>query len=241
MDVFSIESVPGRGTVVAMGKSVPDRGRTGEWTLDRLADVAGKVAAIVPADMTTALREQNVELMQALDEIRRRQEEAVQLNQELGDTNRGVVALYAELEEHAEHLRQASELKSRFLAHMSHEFRTPLNSILALSRMLLDELDGQLNREQERQVGYIRRSAESLLELVNDLLDLSKVQAGKAEVKAHPFIVADLFSGLRGALKPLQVNPAVELSFDPGEDIPELCSDEGKICLLYTSPSPRDS
>ena len=66
---------------------------------------------------------------------------------------------------------------------MSHEFRTPLNSILALSRLLLDRIDGELTAEQERQIGYIRRSAESLLELVNDLLDLSKVEAGKVEVK----------------------------------------------------------
>ena len=123
--------------------------------------------------------------MQSLEEIRRRDEESKQLNQELGDTNRGVVALYAELDERAEQLRKASELKSRFLSNMSHEFRTPLNSVLALSRLLLDRIDGELTAEQERQIGYIRRSAESLLELVNDLLDLSKVEAGKVEVKSR--------------------------------------------------------
>src|SRR6202035_4220766 len=101
-----------------------------------------------------ALREQNRELLQSLDEIHRREEESKQLNQELGDTNRGVVALYAELDERAEQLRQASELKSRFLSHMSHEFRTPLNSVLALSRLLLDHVDGELNAEQQKQVGY---------------------------------------------------------------------------------------
>ena len=133
--------------------------------------------------------------MQSLDEIRRREEESQQLNQELGDTNRGVVALYAELDGRAEQLRQASELKTRFLSNMSHEFRTPLNSVLALSRLLLDRIDGELTPEQERQVGYIRRSAESLLELVNDMLDLAKVEAGKAEVKPVRFPVASLFGG----------------------------------------------
>ena len=103
-----------------------------------------------------------------------------------------MVALYAELDERAEQLRKASELKSRFLSHMSHEFRTPLNSVLALSRLLLDRIDGDLNAEQERQIGYIRRSAESLLELVNDLLDLSKVEAGKVEVKPAPLHGAEL-------------------------------------------------
>ena len=70
---------------------------------------------------------------------------------------------------------------------MSHEFRTPLNSVLALSRLLLDRIDGDLTPEQERQVGYIRRSAESLLELVNDLLDLAKVEAGKVDFKPVGF------------------------------------------------------
>ena len=67
-----------------------------------------------------------------MDELKSRQEDLERLNQELQDTNRGVVALYAELDERADHLRRADELKSKFLSHMSHEFRTPLNSILAL-------------------------------------------------------------------------------------------------------------
>src|SRR5262249_53820018 len=172
------------------------------------------------------------ELMQSLEEIRRRDEESKQLNQELGDTNRGVVALYAELDERAEQLRQASELKTRFLSNMSHEFRTPLNSVLALSRLLLDRIDGQLTAEQERQVGYIRRSAESLLDMVNDLLDLAKVEAGKVDVKSSRFTVSNLFGGLRGALKPLMTSPSVELVFDAPRDVPELYTDEGKLTQI---------
>ena len=68
------------------------------------------------------------------------------LNRELEDTNRGVVALYAELDEKADHLRRADEIKSRFLSNMSHEFRTPLNSILALTPLLLDRADGRSRR-----------------------------------------------------------------------------------------------
>jgi CheY-like chemotaxis protein len=129
-------------------------------------------------------------------------------------------------------LRKASELKTRFLSNMSHEFRTPLNSVLALSRLLLDRVDGDLTPEQERQVGYIRRSAEGLLELVNDMLDLAKVEAGKADIKSVSFTVHELFGGLRGALRPLMTRPSVELIFDHHHDVPELYTDEAKVTQI---------
>ena len=143
-----------------------------------------------------------------------------------------MVALYAELDGRAEQLRQASELKTRFLSNMSHEFRTPLNSVLALSRLLLDRIDGELTAEQERQVGYIRRSAESLLELVNDMLDLAKVEAGKAEIRPVRFAVTSLFGALRGALKPLLTSASVELVFEPPQDLPPLYTDEAKVAQI---------
>src|SRR5262249_10790783 len=119
------------------------------------------------------IAEQNRELLGALDELRRRQDELIRLNAELEDTNRGVVALYAELDEKADHLRRADNLKTKFLSNMSHEFRTPLNSILALSRLLLDRVDGPLSEEQVRQISFIRKAADDLSDLVNDLLDMA--------------------------------------------------------------------
>src|SRR6202008_4201934 len=117
------------------------------------------------------------------------------------------------LELQAEQLRGVSEMKSRFLSQMSHECRTPLNSVLALSRLLLDEVDGPLNGEQKRQVDYVRRSAQTLLEMVNDLLDLAKVEAGKLEIKPDWFKVSALFASLRGSLRPLLTSAAVDLVF----------------------------
>ena len=230
MDRVDVASEPGRGTTVELAKALP--ARAPRITPERFAEITGESGPSEPEGILGAIREHNLELVHSLEELHRRQDEAEQLNRELGDTNRGVVALYAELEERADELRRASELKSRFLAHMSHEFRTPLNSILALSRMLIDRLDGALNSEQERQVNYIRRSAESLLDLVNDLLDLSKVEAGKVEVKPHRFTVTELFSALRGALKPLQTNPAVELYFEADANVPQLFNDEAKIAQI---------
>jgi signal transduction histidine kinase len=230
MDRFEIASKLGEGTIVDLGHHLP--ARKSRITQAKLSEIVAALKREDAVDPLVALRDQNRELMQSLEEIRRRDEESKQLNQELGDTNRGVVALYAELDERAEQLRKASELKTRFLSNMSHEFRTPLNSVLALSRLLLDRVDGDLTPEQERQVGYIRRSAESLLELVNDLLDLAKVEAGKIEVKTTSFTVSNLFGGLRGALRPLLVSPAVELIFDSADDIPELVTDEAKVAQI---------
>jgi signal transduction histidine kinase len=230
MDDFKIDTSPGKGTTVELAQYVPKR--AGRITQGKLSDVAATLKKEASAEPLEVLRDQNRELLQSLEEIRRREEESKQLNQELGDTNRGVVALYSELDEQAEQLRKASELKSRFLSHMSHEFRTPLNSVLALSRLLLDRIDGDLTAEQERQVGYIRRSAEGLLGLVNDLLDLSKVEAGKVEVKSTRFTVSNLFGALRGALRPLLTSPSVELIFDAADDMPELLTDEGKVAQI---------
>jgi signal transduction histidine kinase len=178
------------------------------------------------------LQQQNQELLDALQELQRRREEVRQLSHELEDTNRGVLALYAELDERAQRLRQADELKSRFLSNMSHEFRTPLNSIIALSHLLLVRSDGELTAEQEKQVNYIRQSATHLLEMVNDLLDLAKVEAGKLTVRPRRFTVANLFSALRGMMRPLTTNDDVSLIFDEPNDLPPLYTDEGKVSQI---------
>lgn len=230
MDTFTINSKPGKGTIVEVGHILPVR--LEPWPRAKLTDIVSSLKKETSSDPLTALREQNRELMQSLEEIRRREDESKQLNQELGDTNRGVVALYAELDGRAEQLRQASELKTRFLSNMSHEFRTPLNSVLALSRLLLDRIDGDLTSEQERQVGYIRRSAEGLLEMVNDMLDLAKVEAGKVDVKPVRFAVTSLFGALRGALRPLLTTASVDLVFEPAQDLPTLYTDEAKVAQI---------
>ncbi len=141
-----------------------------------------------------------------------------------------MVALYAELNDKADFLQRASELKSHFLSNMSHEFRTPLNSVLALSQILLDRMDGELTGEQEKQVNFIRRSAQDLTDLVNDLLDLAKVEAGKVTIRPSACSVDSLFSALRGMLRPLlSQNSSVSLVFEDPIDIPELYTDEAKV------------
>src|SRR3984957_12834493 len=212
MDHFEITSDAVAGTIVLLGKELPHRAPL--VTTAVMARVAEELARRAPEDPLEEVRKQNQELLSTLEELGRRQEQSVQLNRELEDTNRGVVALYAELDEKADYLRRASEMKSRFLSNMSHEFRTPLNSIMSLARILLDRLDGELTPEQEKQVTYIRKAAEDLSELVNDLLDLAKVEAGKVVLRPAEFDVASLFGALRGMLRPLlSHNPAISLVF----------------------------
>jgi signal transduction histidine kinase/CheY-like chemotaxis protein len=163
-------------------------------------------------------------------ELRERALELATLNQELLESNRGVMALYTELDEKADSLRRTSEVKSRVVSNVSHEFRTPLNSILGLARLLMARTDGPLTPEQEKQLGFILRSATELSELINDLLDLSKMEAGKIRLHATRFAVPDLLSALRGMSRPLQVRPDVELAFDDAPaGLPLLHTDEGKI------------
>ncbi len=230
MDRFEIESSPS-GTKVVMGKTLPKR--AAKLTNNLSIQIADKLAMQPPYNPFAEIQQQNQELIRTLEELRKRQDELTELNGELEATNRGVVALYAELDEKAEFLERANELKTHFLSNMSHEFRTPLNSIMSLSGMLIDRMDGELTTEQEKQVMFIRKSAEGLLELVNDLLDLAKVEAGKIVVHPKEFEVSDLFATLRGMLRPLlSHNSSTSLIFEEPVDIPILYTDEGKVAQI---------
>ena len=226
MDDFEITSTVNAGTKVVMKKARPLHARPLER--DALARIADEITRVV-SDPIDEIQRQNAELLQALSELTERQEQLEQLNHELEDTNRGVLALYAELDERAETVRRADTLKTRFLSDMSHEFRTPVNAILAITR-LLDEAD--LQPESKKQVSLIRHAAEDLESLVSDLLDLAKIEAGKTDLRLSQFEVVNLFSALRGMLRPLLVNRAVSLVFDPAEDLPPMVSDEGKVAQI---------
>jgi len=230
VDHFEVTSRPGAGTTVTLGKLFPRRAP--EIDPKGLAALADALAREAPQGALEEVRQQNQELLRTLDELRQRQDDLSRLNAELQDTNRGVLALYAELDEKADTLRRADEMKSRFLSNMSHEFRTPLNSMMALSRLLLEDTARPLTAEQVRQVGYIRQAAEDLTELVNDLLDLAKVEAGKVVVRPAEFDVRDLFAALRGMLRPLLLNDQVNLVFEEPEGLPAMHTDEGKVSQI---------
>lgn len=159
-------------------------------------------------------------------------EESSALRAELDETNQGVLALYAELDMQAEQLRQASDLKSRFLSYMSHEFRTPLGSILSIASLLTDELDGPLSPEQHKQVAFVRTAARELSDMVDDLLDLAKIEAGRISISAAWFDMFDLFSALRGMFRPIVDTSAVDLIFEEPVGLPRLYTDDKKLAQI---------
>ena len=230
MDQFNLDDRPGGAPRIVLRKVFPRHAALmTAATLDRVAE---QVTALRQESALSELQRQNQELVRALDALRERQDELVRVNGELEDTNRGVVALFAELDEKADHLRRADEMKSRFLSNMSHEFRTPLNAIRGLSNLLLERADGDLSAEQERQVSLIARAARELAQLVDDLLDLAKVEAGKVVVRPSEFEVRNLFGALRGMLRPLLLTTSVSLVFEDLPDIPPLVTDEGKVSQI---------
>jgi signal transduction histidine kinase len=229
MDTFSIQS-SAQGTTVELGKRLP-RGATPVDEGVR-ARVVSALARQAPPDPAEELQRQNRELIAALNEARSRQDEMQHLNKELEDTNRGVVALYAELDERVEQLRRASALRAQFMSYMSHEFRTPLDSMLALTGLLLDRVDGELTEEQEKQVAFVRRSARDLLNLVDDLLDTARVDAGKIAMRVTRFSIPDLFNLLRATLRPLLAGETTQLVFEDASHLPELETDEAKVAQI---------
>jgi signal transduction histidine kinase/CheY-like chemotaxis protein len=219
------------GRQIRLGKYLPRSGTL--ITSDLLSRISDELVRQRPGDPIDEVQQQNSELLRTLEELRGEQEQLAQVNRELEETNRGVVALYAELDERADHLQRANEIKTRFLSNMTHEFRTPLNSIISLTRILLQKLDGELSAEQEKQVRFIQRSADSLSELVNDLLDLAKVEAGKIIIRPIEMNVRSLFGTLRGMLRPLLAhNGSVDLIFEEPAELPQLNTDESKVSQI---------
>jgi signal transduction histidine kinase/CheY-like chemotaxis protein/CHASE3 domain sensor protein len=137
------------------------------------------------------------EILQASEEeLRVQEEELRQVNDEMKVQNKALEIARQELSLKAEELEQSSRYKSEFLANMSHELRTPLNSVLILARLLEENKDRNLNKKQIEYAGIIHKSGSDLLKLINDILDLSKIEAGKVEMHIEPVAVKAMVSDL---------------------------------------------
>ncbi|HET9240201.1 MAG TPA: ATP-binding protein [Oligoflexus sp.] len=231
MDEFSVAPLDD-GVELALTKTLPLTFPI--ITTETLEDLRQKLEVNRMQDPYDEIKQQNRELMFALNALKNQQLELEQLNRELAETNQGVLALYAELEDKALSLQKASEAKSLFFSNMTHEFRTPLNSATSLIRMLLERQDGELSKEQERQVVYIQKAVEDLSQMVNDLLDTARLESGKVGLRLTSFRVEELFAALRGMFRPLASERShVNLVFfEDTADLPSLMSDESKVSQI---------
>jgi signal transduction histidine kinase len=220
-----------QGTMITLKKVIPLR-----RTILTQAELKALLDTFISQNQNDPLDEiqkQNQEILLTVGALNEKKDELSRLNQELEDTNRGVVALYAELDEKAESLRKANESKTSFLSDMTHEFRSPLNSILSIAEILLEEAKLENKPDREKQVSFIMKAARSLSDLVNDLLDIAKIEAGKIPVRVEKFTSYELMSTLRGLMRPIALsNPSVNLIFENIEQEIWLQTDEGKVAQI---------
>lgn len=232
-------------TVVRMSRRIPATAEA--LTPQRLAELRVQLAQSAPGSALDELTLQNEQLIAALDEVRSQRDELAVLNEELQETNRGVlalynqlsaeleetnrgvVALYAELDEKSAQLKAASESKTRFLANVSHELRAPVTAVIGLARLLADDASDPLTDEQTRQVELIRSAAVDLLTLVNDLLDLAKAESGRIEPDWTRVDLRLVFGQLRGTLRALATRGEVTLVVEDPPPGATVWSDEALL------------
>ncbi len=236
-----------RYRVAAVGGSVILVAIVIVWFLSRrlarpLNDLALKADLIAAGDHTIYLS------IPSRNEIGRLASALASMVDSLGEANRSLVRtnvnlekIVAErtrelreksrlLEEQSKQVIEASRLKSQFLANMSHELRTPLNAILALSDILGQRISGDLNEEQVKQVTIINRSGGNLLRLINDILDLSKIEAGRMEVHLDVFDLNTSLSAIRDTIEPLAGDKGLQFDIIIDPALPDsLKSDDPKL------------
>jgi len=229
VDTFSARSSPNEGTEIILGKRLPAGLRL---TAAVVNAAMGAIAAASPLDPIIEMHQQSQELLRTLAHLREKQTESDRLAQELAETNRGVLALYAELDERALYLERANELKTRFLSDLNHEIRTPLNAVRNVARLLLDGYEGPLTDRHRKAIEMMRNSTDTLSDLVNDWLDLAKIEAGRTEIRVGAFTADGLWGALRGVFRPIETDDAVSLIFEPPPSLPMLQTDESKVAQI---------
>lgn len=182
------------------------------------------------------MRSQNEELRSNQEELRAQQEETLLKNQLLETQSKQLEEFIAESKEKAEELKRSNQYKSEFLANMSHELRTPLNSILILSKSLAENDEHNLNDDQIESASVISESGTQLLTLINDILDLSKIEAGKLELSKEIFPLTEIVTYLRRVFLPQSEKKQLQFNIEVASDIPEsIYTDRQRLTQILTN------
>ena len=187
--------------------------------------------------LTSQLRERSNELQRQQEELRGMNAELRQKATQLANQNRAIELQNQQiqrsrnaLEERAHQLQVSSKYKSEFLANMSHELRTPLNSLLILARLLADNAEQNLTPKQVEFAQTIHKAGSDLLLLIDEILDLSKVEAGRAEVQPSEVSIAQLVDYVEATFRPVTGEQGLAFAVDVSPDIPEtLWTDEQRL------------
>jgi PAS domain S-box-containing protein len=191
-----------------------------DFSLEPVRDATGKVIYIVPSASVIQERKQAEAEVLALNEELTRH--AAELEQRVSERT-------AALEEAKIRAESADRVKSTFLATMSHELRTPLNSIIGFTGIILQGLTGPLNEEQARQLDMVRSSARHLLTLINDVLDISKIEAGQISVVNKPFDLRASIEKVVSLIQPLATGHGLVLRVEIAPEIGMWISDQRRV------------
>jgi len=164
----------------------------------------------------------NQELQAQTEELQTQAEELQQTSEELQEQN-------VELEVQSRQVEEANRLKSEFLSNMSHELRTPLNSVMALSRVLMIQAKDKLSKEEINYLEIIERNGKQLLSLINDILDLSRIEAGRMDIKPKLFSIVLTIETIMERLEPMGEEKGIDLNQEIQDNLPQIESDEQKV------------
>ncbi|MDA0427009.1 response regulator [Stutzerimonas frequens] len=176
------------------------------------------------------LEEQQAELEQTNEQLAEQTETLARQRDQMDEKNQRLNEAQLMLEQRADELQRASRYKSEFLANMSHELRTPLNSSLILAKLLADNPEGNLSDDQVQFARSIYSAGNDLLTLINDILDISKVEAGKLEVHPELTVLARLVDGVKNLFLPQAMERSLQFEVELADDLPvSLFSDRQRL------------
>ncbi len=194
-------------------------------------------APIISTTLYTALQGEQIQTLlestqKANEELTAQAKELQAQSEELQQTSEELQQQNVELKQQRLAVEGASRMKSQFLSNMSHELRTPLNSVMALSRVLIMQAKAKLSPEEGNYLQIIERNGKNLLALINDILDLSKIEAGRMDVNPQPFSLPMTLENIVESITPIAAEKQIEIHQDIPKDLPLLESDEIRVSQI---------